>query len=435
MLRFLIPLLLVLPASGCGGCSKQSQTEEISADGKTMVAVDPSRFDAANDWPWWRGPSRDGNTGGQHAYPLRWSESENVIWKTDIPGKGLGSPIVVGNRVFLPTSDPERESQSVLCYDRSSGKLNWHQDVHQGSLGSAGHLHSTYASSTLACDGQRVFAAFRNDGQIWITALDLDGKKLWQTPVAKHTARHGFGGSPVIYKQLVIISGDSNGYGFIAALHRKTGDIWWRKKRSLGESYSSPVVANVAGKDQLLLSGGNRVVSYDPMTGEENWNVKATAQSTCGTVVWKDDLVFASGGHPQKQTVAINAEGGKIVWKNSKSFYVSSMLVVGDKLFGFSEDISTGFLFDTADGSKPYRRLRVGGTVYGSPVLAGGYVYVPLRNGGVAVLDAESGKRLALNHLGFAMDTSPTPAGGRLFLRVIQDSGTGQEMLYCIGKK
>jgi outer membrane protein assembly factor BamB len=437
MRRFwlLIPLVFSLP--GCGGCSKSSRTTEISAAGKTMVAVDPPRFDPANDWPWWRGPNRDGKTGGDAEYPLRWGPKENVVWKADVPGRGLGSPIVVGTRVFLPTADRERKLQTLLCYDRNNGNLMWRKDVHQGKLGSAGHSQNTYASATPACDGERVFAAFRNDGEIVVTALSIDGRQLWQTAVGKHKATHGYGSSPVIYKELVIVSGDSGGYGFIAALHRKTGDIWWRKPRSLGDSYATPVVANVAGKDQLLLSGGGYVISYDPMTGDENWKVKAGTESMCGTIVWKDDVVFASGGYPGQTTVAVKADGsGSIVWENGTSFYVASMLVAGDRLFGFQDRNSVAYLFDANDGKQPLKRIRLRTGFYGSPTLAGGHVYAPARNGVVFVIDPKTGRVVAENSLGDEMDTTPTAAGGRLYLRVAAtDSDGRRETLYCIGKK
>lgn len=429
-----IPLICTL--SGCGGCSKTSQTSEISADGKTMVPVAPPQFDPANDWPWWRGPNRDGKAGGEHEYPVQWSRDENVVWKSDVPGRGLGSPIVVGSRVFLPTADKGRGLQTVLCYNRDDGNLLWRKDVHQGNLGSVGHSQNTYASSTPACDGERVFAAFRNDGQVVVTALSVDGKQLWQTAVGKHKADHGFGVSPVIYKQLVIVSGDSNGYGFIAALHRKTGEIWWRKPRSLGDSYATPVVANIAGKDQLLLAGGRHIVSYDPMTGDENWKTKAGANSMCGTIVWKDNVVFASGGYPQKTTVAVKADGSEsVLWEYGNAAYVSSLLVAGDRVFGFQSASSTGFVLDVNNGKKPLKRLRIGNGCYGSPTLAGGHVYVPARNGIVFVLDPQTGRVLGRNSVGEAMDTTPTAAGGRLYLRVAETSGGGNEKLYCIGKK
>jgi hypothetical protein len=437
MRRFwlLTPLLLALP--GCSGCSNKSQTTEISADGKTMVAVDPPQFDPTNDWPWWRGPNRDGKAGGEHEYPIRWSRDENVLWKAEIPGRGLGSPIVVGSRVFVPTADKDRGLQTVLCFDRRNGKLLWRKDVHQGNLGSAGHADNTYATATLACDGSRVFAAFRNDGQIHVTALSIDGEKLWQTDAGPHKSEFGFSASPIVYRELVIIAADSKGKGFIAALHRKTGDIWWRKPRSLGDSYSTPVVAHVAGKDQLLISGGKQIVSYDPMTGIVNWTADTGAQNMCGTMVWTDDLVFASGGYPEKMTVAVKADGsGSVVWESSKSFYVSSMLVVDDRLFGFEYSGGIGVIFDINDGKRPLKQIRLTEGFYGSPTLAGRHIYAAGRKGTVFVLDPKTGRSVAKNSLGDEMDTTVTAAGGQLFLRVADQSrGRRQEMLYCIGKK
>jgi len=435
MQRFWILSALLLALPGCGGCSKTSRTTEISAEGKTMVAVDRPRFDPANDWPWWRGPNRDGKAGGEHEYPIRWGPDENVVWKAEIPGRGLGSPIVVGSRVFVPTADKERGLQTVLCFDRENGKRLWRKDVHQGNLGSAGHLDNTYATATPACDGERVFVAFRNDGQIFITALSVDGEKLWQTAAGPHDSEFGFSVSPVIYKELVIIAADSKGKGFIAALHRKTGEIWWRKPRSLGDSYATPLVATVGGKAQVLVPGGRHIVSYDPMTRKELWSAKTGAQNMCGTMVWKDDVVFASGGYPEKMTVAVKADGsGAIVWESPKSFYVASMIVVGDRLFGFDYSGGIAVIFDVNDG-KRLKQIRVTGGFYGSPTLAGGHIYAPARNGRVFVIDPKAGRVVAENALGRKMDTTPAAAGGRLFLRVAEESDGNREMLYCIGKK
>jgi outer membrane protein assembly factor BamB len=424
--------LAVIPLSL--SCKNSSDNGEISVGNRTIPSVETITF-AADDWPFWRGATRDGIATGK-SYPTKWTDSENVVWKTDIPGQGHASPTIVGNNIFLATSNKKRKIQSVLCFRRDTGSLRWRKDVHQGSLGKVGHKHSTFASATVACDGKRVFAVFRNDGQIVVTALDLDGKQLWQKRVGGHQSDFGFGSSPVLHKELVIIAADSQTDGFIAALHRKTGEIWWRKLRHESRGYSSPVVAHVAGKDQLLLSGGNQVVSYDPMTGEKFWSVKGCANVTCGTMVWSEDTVFASGGHSGNETIAIRADGsGDVVWRTTKPhFYVPSMLYHNGHLYSATKGIAYCI---NAETGKVVKKTRLGGSYYASPILAGGHLYFTSRGGKVTVIDPDPAKLqiVAVNQLGDQADATPTACDGKLYFRVAVDfSGERQERLYCIGQ-
>lgn len=424
MTRFCLIAALLFLLPSCG-----SDVDELVPAGDP-AAVDPPAF-GVDDWPWWRGANRDGKATGDHEYPLKWSKTENVVWKTDVPGEGLSSPILLGEKLFLTTGDEDRSVQSVLCYSRKTGDLLWRKDVHQGSLGKKGHGDSTFASATPACDGERVFAVFRNNGRIYVTALDLDGKQLWQTDVGEQSNRHGFGSSPCIYKELVIVAADSKGSGQLAALNRKDGTVHWRRPRPAMDSYATPVVGEVAGKDQLLMYGGQQVVSYDPRTGKENWSVEGSADITCGTMVWHDDLVYASGGYSQSETVGVSAgDSPEVAWKTRNNFYVSSMIVVDDVVHGFNHR-GQGYSLDAADGST-IAKVRISSGAYGSPVLAGGRLYVPGRNGDVHVFEPKTLKSLATVSMGDAMDTTPTAAGGQLFLRVRDDD---RDVLYCVGEK
>lgn len=432
MSRFLIPLLLFgIALPGCGGCSSQTQVDEIIPEKKPESVAAP-KF-AKDDSPWWRGIQRNGIVKDDATYPVKWSKSENVVWKAQVPGRGLSSPVVVGNRVFLTTAEKQREVQTVLCYNRQSGDLQWRKDVHHGNLGDKGHTDSTYASATIACDGERVFAVFKNDGQIQVTALTVGGKQLWQTPVGRHKADHGFGTSPLIYKELVILAADSKSYGFIAGLHRKTGEIHWRRKRPATDSYATPVVATLAGEDQVLLSGGGKVISYDPLNGNTKWSIDAGTRTMCGTITWEGDTAFVSGGYPDRETAGIRVKGddAEVIWRNSRKFYVPSILAYDGCLYG-NDYSDVLYCLDAKTGEVNWRH-RPRGSSYGSPIFAGGHIYIPLRRGKVIVIKPSAKKydEVAVNTLGSAMDTTPTACGGKLYLRVV-DGSTG--WLYCIGK-
>ena len=133
----------------------------------------------ATDWPEWRGPTRDGIAAPGQAPPAEWNETNNVLWKAQIPGAGHGSPIVVGDSIYLATAERAKPRQSVLCFDRETGKLVWQTEVHSGLPEAGKNSNSTAASSTIACDGRRLFINFLNQGAVHTSALDLDGKILW----------------------------------------------------------------------------------------------------------------------------------------------------------------------------------------------------------------------------------------------------------------
>src|SRR5690349_6051076 len=240
----------------------------LSLSAADDITVGPSA------WPWWRGPSRNGVASADQKPPLKWSESENVLWKSPIPGRGHGSATVVGDQVFLATADHEREVQSVLCLDRRTGKRLWEADVHRGGFEKKGNAKSSLASSTVACDGDRLFINFLHDGAIYTTALSRECKQLWQTKITDYVLHQGYGSSPAVYRSLVLVSADNKGGGAVAALERATGKVVWKRTRPKTPNYASPIVLNTAGRDQLLLTGCNLVTGLDPLSGKELWEIK-----------------------------------------------------------------------------------------------------------------------------------------------------------------
>ncbi len=313
-----------LVASALAEELKPSSVEELQA--------------ATSDWPWWRGPQRNGIAAADQSPPLHWSESENVVWKAEVPGRGHSSPTVVGSRVFLTTADEQAETQSVLCYDRATGKLLWNTPVHRGKLDRKGNKKTTQASASVACDGQRLFVNFLNDGAVRTSALDLDGKVLWTTKVSDFVTHQGFGASPALYRNLVIVSADNRGGGVLAALDRESGKVVWSDKRPAKDNYTSPVILSIGGKDQLLLSGCDLASGFDPLTGERLWETEGATTECVTTMVTDGRLVFVSGGYPRNHTEAILADGSaKIVWQNNTRVYVPSMLVHDGYLYAVTD--------------------------------------------------------------------------------------------------
>jgi outer membrane protein assembly factor BamB len=396
-------------------------------------------LNAATDWPWWRGPWRNGVATSREAVPTSWSATENVKWKTPVPGRGHSSPIVVGDRVFMATADEASQVQSVLALDRASGKSLWKVDVSQGGFPKNNHSKNTEASSTLACDGERLFGAFFHHETIEAVALDLAGKPVWRKTAGKYNPRkyeYGYAASPLIYQDLVIFIGEFDGDSFLAAFDRATGAEKWRTKRPHNISFSSPVVAKVAGRDQLFISGANQIVSYDPATGKPLWSTAGTTDATCGTMIWEGDLVFASGGYPKSETISIKADGSsEVVWKNNQKCYEQSMLVHDGYIYAFT-DQGVMNCWRSADGKEMWvQRLR--GPVSASPVLAGGNIYWTNERGTTYVFrpNPEKFDRVAENQLGEEGFASPAVGAGQLFLRTsVTENGKRQEYLYCIAK-
>jgi len=420
--------LIVIAGSHLCGASAPS----LGADVKPAVA--PL---ARADWPWWRGPTRDGVASAEQQPLLRWSEKENVLWKAQVPGRGHASPTLCGERIFLATADETQEVQSVLCYDRKTGRELWKVDVHTGGMDHHGHKKSSQASATVACDGERVFANFLHDGGVYTTALGLDGRQVWQTRVSDFVTHQGFGSSPAIYQSLVLVATDNKAGGVVAALDRRTGEFVWKQDRPKQPNYTSPIVLSVAGREQLLLSGCDHMSSFDPLTGKLLWEVEGSTTECVGSIVTDGQLVFASGGYPKKLTVAVRGDGtGKTVWENSTQTYVPSMMVRDGYLYTIT-DAGIAYCWNASSGEEMWK-TRLGGTFNTSPVLVGELLFATDQEGKTTIFKASPGgfQLVAENQLGEDVYATPVICGGQIFLRVAHGTGEArQEWLYAIGAK
>jgi hypothetical protein len=390
----------------------------------------------AADWPWWRGPQRNGIASPNQDPPTEWSATQNVAWKSAVSGRGHSSPTVVGRRVFLATADEEQGTQSVLCYDRETGKQLWQTIVHRGGLMQK-NQKSTAASGTVACDGESVFINFANNGAVVVTALNLDGVQRWQTKIGDYRIHQGYGASPAVYRSLVISAADSHAGGVVAGLDRKTGTIVWKRDRPKEPNYTSPIVLNVAGRDQLLLSGCDLVSSFDPLTGKTLWEIKGATTECVTSAVTDGERVFCSGGYPKNHVAAVLADGsGKIVWENRDRVYVPSLLARDGYLFGVL-DAGVAACWKSDTGHEQWKK-RLGGDFSASPVLVGNRIYATNEIGETFVYRADPSKfeQIAMNKLGDQAMASATICGSRIYMRVVEQiEGRRQEMLYCLAKQ
>ena len=405
---------------------------EIDATSDSVTDPQP----ASDDWPWWRGLASS-NVVSTSAPTLRWSASENVAWRTSVPGRGHASPCLWGERIFLSTSDVEHQTISLLCFDKETGLSLWQTELHQGGFVEI-HKKNSHASATPASDGRFVYVTSCVNGALWVTAVDFTGRVEWRREAGPYSAEWGYGSSPAIHKSLVIVSADNRGSGvdrlmgssWLAALHRQTGEIVWRVKRPDGDSFGSPVVAHIADRDQLLLAGKDSVSSYDPTTGGVLWKCHWDAKRAANTVTFDGLHVYASSRHPQSEIICIRADGEgdvtatHLVWREQKSACdVPSPCVHEGRLYSLCDD---GVLtcLSAADGNMMWKR-RLGGNVSSSPLIAGEHLFCCNEDGTTFVVKLGGrGEVVAENSLGDGIMASPVVSRDRLYIR----TSTG---LYC----
>ena len=425
--------LSCLTLSGCGRPAGPpvTPTKEISANPSAATVDAPPLQLSAEDWPMWRGANQDGVAAD--SVPTNWSDTENVVWKAAVPGRGHSSPIVVGERIYFETADEPRQIQYVICLNRADGSQVWQKEIHRGNFEKAVHHENTQASSTLACDGSKLFALFLNDRKIQATALDLEGNIAWRKEVGEFASKFGYSASPTFDGNLLFVAADHSGGGFIAGLHRDTGDIVWRKARDRGDSYASPRAIMRGGKPQVVLGGVRKVVSYDPATGEALWSTAGTAEAVVGTAVVSGDVVVASGGYPEAETLALKPDGS-VAWRAKVKSYVPSLLAYEGQIY-LANDDGVVVCFDAASGEERWKH-RVGGGFRVSPMLAGGNIHITDMSAKTTVFRAspDGFQAVAENQLGTEAFASPAVSRNQLFMRVADSSGGGrQEYLYCIG--
>lgn len=386
----------------------------------------------ADDWPGWRGPRGDG-VSRETSAPLKWSATENIAWKTAIPGSGLSSPIVSGDRIFVTSGDTSDSTRHVICLDRTNGKICWDQVVFHGAPGTM-HKFNTTASSTPATDGERVFACFNDDAGLSVFAVDFEGKPVWAKRVGTFFSNHGFAACPVVYEDGVVINGQQDGDAFVVMLHRGSGEELWRYTPDVKlRSFSTPVLTTHDGIDQLILTGSTQTVGIDPRTGQKIWSAEGPTEKFVCTPSVGHGLVFSFGGSPDKKAMAVRL-GGRgdvsathIAWRNERSMpYVPSPVLVGDYLH-IINDQGIYTCLEPLSG-KTLTSGRKLGKVYSSPIAVGDRIYLFEDSGACTVIAAGPDfQELARNELGELVQSTPAVSDGQLFVR-------GEAHLFCVGQ-
>jgi hypothetical protein len=388
------------------------------------------------DWKQWRGPLGNNTAEAGQEVPLEWGEGKNVIWEAAIPGRGHASPIVFGDLVVVCTADESTQTQGIAAFDRNTGKPKWVTPISQGGFPTL-HPKNTHASSTAATDGKRIYAAFNHHGKIEAVALDLSGRVVWRIDAGNFVPKayeYGYASSPTIYGDLLIISADCDTGAWLRAFRLKDGRQVWSQERPLMLNWGSPIIAKVGGRDQLFLSGSTMIASYNPADGAPLWSTPCLTMATCGTCIWDEEMVYASGGYPASETAAVKADGSGVVWKNKIKCYEQSMLITGGHIYALS-DQGIFYCWDAKTGEERWKE-RLKGPVSTSPLLVGDVIFATNEAGTTWVIRAnpERYEELAQNQLGDSGFASMVAVDDRLYVRAASGDGESRrETLYCIG--
>ncbi|MEK7833926.1 MAG: PQQ-binding-like beta-propeller repeat protein [Acidobacteriota bacterium] len=374
----------------------------------------------AQDWPEFRGPTGQGHS-TERGLPMTWSESKNVRWKTAIPGKGWSSPAIQGNRIWLTTATEEGKSLRAVCVDLKTGAVLLNIELFR--LKSSGPLHAknSLASPTPLLEGDKIYLHFGANGTACITQA---GEIVWKTKLDYDNGQHGPGGSPVIYNDLLIVNCDGQQTQYVVALDKLTGKTRWRKYRTGGQAYTTPLIVKLPAGDQLISIGALRTISYEPRTGKELWNVSyGDGFSNVPRPVYGNGLVYLCTGFMQPALLAVRLDGKGDVTKSGVAWTLKrgapltpSPLLVGEELYLVSDN-GIASCVDAKTGA-PHWQVRLGGNHSASPLFADGRIYFLSEEGESTVIaPGKEFKTLAKNQLDGQTLASMAVSSGSIFIR------------------
>lgn len=398
---------------------------------------------AAADWPQWRGPLGIGHATEPVGAPLTWSAEANIAWKIPLPGPGNSTPIVTGERVLLTCASEEGHVRSLLSFDRRTGNELWRCDT-RFDRSEVTHATNPACASSPVTDGNRVFVWHGSAG---FFAYDLEGNELWRKDLGTFEHIWGFASSPVIVDDLVILSAGPGLRAFVIAMDAATGDEVWRfePKESISTkldefrgSWSTPIVAAIDGRQQLLLSLPNRLYGLDPANGEIIWQCDGLGDLVYTSPLVGDGLVVAMSGYhgPSMAVSTVGAAGDitnthRLWWLDAKPDNpqrVGSGVLVGDYVYLYNEP-GIMWCIEARTGKRTWEE-RLGGTSWCSAALVNGHIYINNEAGDTFVIapDPTECKVVGKNTLGELTRASLAFSDGQIFAR-------GYEHLYCIEKR
>jgi outer membrane protein assembly factor BamB len=388
---------------------------------------------AADDWPQFRGPTGQGHS-TDRGLPIEWSESKNLIWKVPVPGLGWSSPVVSEGRVWLTSAIQSRgASLRLLAYEVATGREAVNVEVLAAPDARLLNPKNSLASPTPLVEGDRVYVHFGAEGT---AALTTAGQLVWKARLP-YRSQHGNGGSPILYGDLLIFSGDGSDEAFVVALDKHTGKIRWRtpRRQPADQAYSTPLIVRVGDRDQLVSVGAYRAAAYEPLTGREIWRVSYDdGFSNVPRPVYAHGLVFIATGFQEPSLLAVRADGAGDVTRTHVSWTLDraapltpSPLVVGDELYVVN-DVGIATCLDARTGGVRWRQ-RLNGNFSASPLFADGRIYFTSEEGATTVVaPGTEFRKLATNVLDGATLASLAVSNGSIFIRT-------DTHLYRIGER
>ncbi len=391
------------------------------------VLASSAHIFAGDDWPQFRGPDGQGHSDST-GLPIKWSATENIAWSVEIPGRGWSSPVILGNQIWLTTATEDGKSLRAICVDREKGKIVRDIEVFRIETLAAKHNKNSYASPSPVIESDRVYVHFGTYGTACLSTSD--GAVVWKNDILKIDHEVGPGSSPVIFGDLLILTMDGTDKQFIAALDKKSGEIRWKNSRppvgktgEMSKAFCTPLVYQVAGQNQMVIPGADRVIAYDPENGEEIWQVDYNGFSNVPRPVFAHGLVYVCTGFQAAELLAIRPTGkgnvtqSEVAWKFIKQVPNNpSPVIVGDLLFMVS-DRGIATCLDAKTGEEIWRE-RLEGEFTSSLLAAEGNIYLTNEEGKTFVIAAERMFRLvSVCDLGEKVMASFAVSGKALYLR------------------
>lgn len=407
------------------------------------LLVSPSSPLVGADWNQFRGPTEQGYADGKTP-PTTWGPDKNVAWKRELPGSGWSSPVVAAGKIYVTVAVPQGngskpdQSLRAVCVDARTGKIEWDQEVFRQEGKTSPNIHSknSHASATGLVEGGRLYVHFGHMGTACLNARD--GAKVWANQTLKYVPVHGNGGSLVNAGDKIIFSVDGPDKQAVVALSKATGEVAWQTPRNAkpakGFSFSTPILINVNGQEQVVSQGSDVVMALDPKTGAEVWRVRYKGYSVVPRPVYGNGMVFLSTGYDNAVVYAIRADGKgdvtdtHVAWTAKKGApRNASPLLIGDALYVVSDSGVLSCL-DAKTGAERWSE-GLGGAYSASPAYAGGMVYLLAEDGtGTVFKPGSSYDEVAKNKLGERALASYAFDGDALLIRTAKG-------LYRIEKK
>lgn len=384
----------------------------------------------AGDWPQFRGPTGQGHA-PDGAAPLTWSETENIAWKTAVPGRGWSSPVIAGGLVWLTTAITDREtgtSLQLLSYDAATGDAAMDIEVLAISDTTLLNQKNSFASPTPVIDpnGERVYVHFGAQGTAAVAVGgETRGEVLWRARFP-YTSQHGNGGSPILHEGLLIVSIDGYDTAFLVAVDAETGEERWRAVRPapISQAYSTPLAIEVGNTKQIVNVSAFRASGHEPATGNEIWRVEYPGGfSNVSRPVYGHGLVYLSTGFNEPVLLAVRPTGegnvtdSEVAWRLRRGAPLTvSPILVGEELYTVT-DTGIATCLDALTGRIHWQH-RLGGSHSASPLFAAGRIYLQNEEGLTTVIAPGPGfEQLARNELDGSTLASIAVYNGAFFLR------------------